>query len=271
VREKSKAAYLMLRFGGPGANLGSVNVVGNVGVRFVRTEVESHGNVAYPTGQWYTDALASGQGACDASNNGTNQATDIQCWLTPALQAFSNGTGTANSLDKAYTNVLPSFNVRFGFTDKQYMRFGYSRAISRPDFGLLRNSVAVNAPPIDTSNSSPYLIRDASGAVTGYNFVFSAEAGYAGLEPTEADNFDLSYELYLDSSSSFTVGLFYKQLKNAIAYGRAVRDLTNNGRRSPSAVPATTRMPAARSRASRSPTRPSSTSCRAPGRAWVCS
>ena len=43
MREKSKAAYLMLRFGGPEANLGSVNVVGNVGVRFVRTEVESHG------------------------------------------------------------------------------------------------------------------------------------------------------------------------------------------------------------------------------------
>ena len=48
VREKSKAAYLMLRFGGPEANLGSVNVVGNVGVRFVRTEVESHGQVELP-------------------------------------------------------------------------------------------------------------------------------------------------------------------------------------------------------------------------------
>jgi TonB-dependent receptor len=229
VREKSKAAYLMLRFGGPEANLGSVNVVGNVGVRFVRTEVESHGNVSFPTGQWYTDALASGQGACDASNNGANQATDIQCWLTPTLQAFSSGTGTENSLDKAYTNVLPSFNVRLGFTDTQFMRFGYSRGMSRPDFGLLRNSVSINAPPIDTSNSSPYLIRDASGAVTGYNFVFAAEAGYAGLEPVEANNFDLSYEWYLDSSSSFTVGLFYKQLENSIAYGRAVRDIENGG------------------------------------------
>ena len=76
--------------------------------------------------------------------------------------------------------------------------------MSRPDFGLLRNSVAINAPPIDTSNSSPYLIRNAQGQVTGYNFVFSAEAGYAGLEPVEADNFDLSYEGTSDKSSSFT-------------------------------------------------------------------
>jgi TonB-dependent receptor len=229
VQEKSKAAYLMLRFGGPEANLGSVNVVGNVGVRFVKTEVSSHGQVSFPTAQWYNDALASGQGACDPANNGTNQATDIQCWLTPALLAYSTGTGTDNTLDKSYTNVLPSFNVRFGFTDTQFMRFGYSKGMSRPDFGLLRNSVAINAPPIDTSNSSPYLIRNAQGQVTGYNFVFNAEAGYAGLKPVEADNFDLSYEWYINKSSSFTLGLFYKTLENTIAYGRATRDIENGG------------------------------------------
>ncbi len=229
VREKSKAAYLMLRFGGPEANLGSVNVVGNVGVRIVQTDVSSHGNVSFPTDQWYTAALASGQGACDPGNDGANQATDIQCWLTPDLQAFSTGTGTANTLDKSYTNVLPSFNVRLGFTDKQFVRFGYSKGMSRPDFGLLRNSVAINAPPIDTSTNSPYLIRNAQGQVTGYNFVFNAEAGYAGLEPVEADNFDLSYEAYFSKSSSFTVGLFYKRLENAIAYGRADRLIDNNG------------------------------------------
>nr|AQQ74648.1 hypothetical protein [uncultured bacterium] len=229
VTEKSKAAYLMLRFGGPEANIGNVNVVGNVGVRIVQTDVTSHGQVSFPTAQWYNDALASGQGACDPSNNGANQATDIQCWLTPELLAFSSGTGTANSLDKSYTNVLPSLNVRLGFTDKQFVRFGYSKGISRPDFGLLRNSVAINPPPIDTSNTSPYLIRDANGAVTGYNFIFSAEAGYAGLKPVEADNFDLSYEAYLSESSSFTFGLFYKKLKNAIAYGRADRLIENGG------------------------------------------
>jgi TonB-dependent receptor len=229
VQEKSKAAYLMLRFGGPDANLGPVNVVGNIGVRYVKTDLSSHGQVSFPTAQWYNDALASGQGACNAANNGTNQATDIQCWLTPALLAYSNGGGADNTLDGEYENWLPSFNVRLGFTDSQFVRFGYSKGISRPDFGLLRNSVAINAPPIDVSNSSPYLIKDAAGNVTGYNFIFSAEAGYAGLKPVEADNFDLSYEWYINKSSSFTLGLFYKTLENTIAYGRAVRDIENNG------------------------------------------
>jgi len=229
VQEKSKAAYLMFKFGGPEANLGSVNVTGNVGVRFIRTEVSSHGQVGFPDATWYNTALASGQGACNPANNGANQATDIQCWLTPALLAYSTGTGTGNTLDKTYTNVLPSFNVRFGFTERQFVRFGYSKGMSRPDFGLLRNSVAINAPPIDTNVSSPYLIKDANGAVTGYNFIFAAEAGYAGLKPVEADNFDLSYEAYITPSSSFTFGLFYKKLENSIAYGRALRDIENNG------------------------------------------
>ncbi len=164
VREKSKAAYLMLRFGGPEANLGSVNVRGQRrrALRQDRSGEPRPGRLSRPRSGTTTRWRRARAPAMPA-NNGTNQATDIQCWLTPALQAFSTGTGTDNTLDKAYTNVLPSFNVRFGFTDKQFMRFGYSKGMSRPDFGLLRNSVAINAPPIDTSNSSPYLIRDAQG------------------------------------------------------------------------------------------------------------
>ena len=38
----------MLRFGGEETKLGNVNVQGNVGVRFVKTTIESHGNVGYP-------------------------------------------------------------------------------------------------------------------------------------------------------------------------------------------------------------------------------
>ena len=191
----------------------------------------------------------------------------------PQLLAFSTGTGTDNTLDKSYTNVLPSFNVRFGFTDTQFMRFGYSKGMSRPDFGLLRNSVAINAPPIDTSNSSPYLIRDAQGTVTGYNFVFAAEAGYAGLEPVEADNFDLSYESVLQQEQLVHAGPVLQEagerdrLRPRDARHRAT---TARRRTSRSADPPTTRAAAARSRASRSPTRRSSTSCPAHGRAWAC-
>ena len=123
----------MLRFGGTRRISAASTWSGNVGVRFVQTEASrAMATSASRPPHWYNDALASGQGACDAADNGTNQATDIQCWLTPALLAYSTGTGQANTLDKSYTNVLPSFNVRFGFTDKQFVRFGYSKGMSRP-------------------------------------------------------------------------------------------------------------------------------------------
>ena len=47
--EKTKAAYLMLNFGGPNAKSLDINVVGNVGVRVVGTGEDSAGSVGYPT------------------------------------------------------------------------------------------------------------------------------------------------------------------------------------------------------------------------------
>ena len=93
VHEKNKAAYLMLRFGGPEAKLGNVNVRGQRRRALRQDRHREPWQRRLPDAQWYNDALASGQGACNAADNGTNQATDIQCWLTPALLAFSTGTG----------------------------------------------------------------------------------------------------------------------------------------------------------------------------------
>jgi hypothetical protein len=76
--------------------------------------------------------------------------TNISCWLKPELLAFSNGGSSLNEYGKSHDNWLPSFNVRFGLTDKQFVRFAASRAMSRPDFGLLRNFVGVQSPAINT-------------------------------------------------------------------------------------------------------------------------
>ena len=78
--------------------------------------------------------------------------------MTPDLLAFSNGGGAENNVSKTYDDLLPSFNVRFGLDDHQFVRFGGSRAMSRPDFGLLRNFVGIQAPAINTSPDSPYVI-----------------------------------------------------------------------------------------------------------------
>ncbi len=229
VDEVTKAAYVMLNFGGPSTDIfGQVNVVGNVGVRVVQTEETSTGNVAYPSA---TNLLGLGQCTPPVGTNVVNPA----CYVTPDLIAFSSGGGASDTFRGTHTNALPSFNVRFGLTDKDFVRFAYSKAISRPSIGLLRNFVQINSPFINLGPDSPYVIYNSPTAahvaanVIGYKFVFNATAGNAGLRPESADQFDLSYEKYFGPTSSLTLGTFYKKLSNSLSYSSFVRDFTNNG------------------------------------------
>jgi TonB-dependent receptor len=230
VEERTKALYAMLRFGGDTATIFGVGIRGNIGVRYVRSDVLSDGAVAFPVSTWYRTAAAT---PCNAPLVG-DDVTHLSCWLTPELLAFSNGAGIDNDLRRSHDNLLPSLNVRFRLNAHQYVRFGASRSLSRPDFGLLRNYVAVQSPVNDTSADSPYVIFR-SGAphtpenVTGYRFVFDADSGFGGLAPITADNFDLAYEHYWGKSSSFTLGLFHKRLNSSIAYGDFERQFENNG------------------------------------------
>lgn len=230
VGEKTQAAYAMLRFGGEHTSLFGIGLRGNLGVRYVRTGVVSHGAVAFPTATWYHNAAAT---PCDAPLVG-NVVTNVSCWLTPDLLNFSNGAGIDNDVSASYDDLLPSFNVRFSLDDHQFLRFGASRSLSRPDFGLLRNFVGILSPAINASADSPYVIYSSPTAphvpenVAGYKFVFSADSGFGALEPITADNFDLSYENYWGRSSSFTVGLFYKRLNGSIAFGEFEREFQNN-------------------------------------------
>ena len=228
--ERTTAGYAMLNFGGDRPIFGGgIRVQGNVGVRVIRTKVVSDGAVSFPT-----STALNNLPVCGTALSGTD-VVNPRCYLTPQILAFAAGGGTPNSLEASYTNVLPSFNLRLGLDDKTYIRFAYSRALSRPDFGLLRNFVSINSPLINVGPDSPYVVYNSPTAahvaanVTGYNFVFNAQSGYAGLRPMTADQFDLTFERYMGKSSSFSIDLFYKKLHNAISYGQFTRSFTNNG------------------------------------------
>ena len=229
LEEQTKAAYLMLNFGGPNSEIFGVNVVGNAGVRVVQTKEISSGSVSYPT-TTNLSALA----ACGTPLSAGN-VVNPACYLTPQILAFSNGGGSPNEFTGTHTDALPSFNVRFGLTSKDFVRFAYSKAISRPDVGLLRNFVQINSPFINTGPDSPYVVYNSPTAahvaanVVGYNFVFNSTAGNAALLPESADQFDLSYERYFNPTSSLTLGVFYKKLKNSLSEANFTRPFTNNG------------------------------------------
>lgn len=227
VRERTTAGYAMLRFGGDDKTIAGMSVVGNMGVRMIKTREDSVGSVAFPAATIFTNLPA-----CGTPLTGT-AIVNPRCYVTPELVAFANGGVTPNTYRGSHTEWLPSFNIRLGLDDKDFIRFAYSRALARPDFGWLRNSVAINAPVINTGPDSPYIVYNSPNAahtaanVAGYNFVFQANSGNAGLQPIMSNQFDLSFERYMGPSSSFTLTGFYKKLENTVSYGQFSRTINN--------------------------------------------
>lgn len=99
---------------------------------------------------------------------------------------------TTQTFSNDYTNVLPSLNAKYEFNDKLIGRAAYYAAVVRPAFGDMAPFVEVNDD------------RD------------EAALGNPALEPYEADNFDLSLEYYPTDLSVLSVGLFYKDIQDAI-------------------------------------------------------
>jgi outer membrane receptor protein involved in Fe transport len=93
---------------------------------------------------------------------------------------------------KTYTDVLPSANLTYRLTEKSNLRASYFKSIARPALYEL-----VPTPTYGQSTD-----------VTGN----------PELKHTEADNYDLRYELYPGKEQQFFVGGFYKDIKNPIEF-----------------------------------------------------
>lgn len=118
------------------------------------------------------------------------EQTDID--LEGRLVQEDDLTATVTNFSNDYTNVLPSVNAKYEFNDKIIGRAAYYAAVVRPAFGEM-------APFIEINDD-----RD------------EAAVGNPNLDPYEADNFDLSLEFYPTELSVLSVGVFYKDIKNAI-------------------------------------------------------
>jgi TonB-dependent receptor len=101
-------------------------------------------------------------------------------------------TASAREISQDYTDVLPSLNLRYDFTDRLTGRAAYYAAVVRPAFG--------DMAPIALLNDD----RD------------EIELGNPDLEAYDADNFDIGLEFYPTNLSVISIGAFYKSIDNAI-------------------------------------------------------
>lgn len=231
--EETMSAYARVDFGIDDFGNG-MGISGNIGLRYVNTRNTSDGAITFPqsvsifdpsqvtgvspvTGLPYTQDIA---GFCQRSIDipPPSGVPPVICTITPAQQqavlAFSNGASAPEVAEQQYDHFLPSLNVKLQVTDELLFRFAGSKAISRPNFGDLRNYVGIGA----------------AGSNTTGVFGFQAGSRNPFLRPVEATQFDLTAEWYFAKVGSLTAAAFYKDLSNIIVDNAGyTRDFTNNG------------------------------------------
>ena len=154
VKEKAYAGYVMGEFSGDGWR-------GNVGVRVVKTDQTSTGFVQQPV-------------------------------LQPGFVSDAFGIFQPVSIDRSYTDILPSANFAFDLTDQIVLRFAAARTMSRPDYTDVAPTVNLNV-----------------GSLTG-------SGGNPNIDPYRANQFDFSLEWYPNHDTVVAAALFYKDIESFI-------------------------------------------------------
>jgi TonB-dependent receptor len=209
--EQTKSLYYMIRWG---ADLGGdASISGNVGVRWVRTDFDATGTIAS-----LSPAALLSEEDCfpappqQAPNNGfCTQLTEDE---RDQARRFATNETTPVEAANEYENWLPSFNMKVQMTEDKLLRFGFSKAIARPDLGLMRYYYLIE--PYTANNNADWL-------------GFQVRTGNPYLKPTESTQYDGSFEWYYAKAGSVTVSLFYKSLKNVLTNEITSEEFTAGG------------------------------------------
>ncbi|WP_373922478.1 TonB-dependent receptor [Pseudoduganella sp. SL102] len=202
--EKTKAFYTQLRFGWDDLKM---PIDGNIGVRYVKTDMDANGYTVFNN----TSAVV-------------NPPQTLSGVPIPNIPAYSAGQNYENS----YSNVLPSLNLRLKARDDLQFRFALARAISRPDFSQLQGYTTLSQSTDTTTTTFPG--RPSNVNINAVNQTGEGK-GNPMLKPIKSDQLDLTGEWYFGKSSSITLAMFHKRLKDIIVnqtYQYAIPDV--NGR-----------------------------------------
>ncbi|MGO4378181.1 TonB-dependent receptor [Pseudoduganella sp. RAF53_2] len=196
--EKTKAFYTQVRFGFDNLRF---PIDGNLGVRYVKTDMTAHGYTVF------TPSINVPSG-----NSVTGQTfANIPAFKAP--QDFEN----------SYHNVLPSLNLRMKVRDDLQFRFGFSGAMSRPDFSQLQAYTTLSQTADITNTGTTTHINSVNQSGDGQ--------GNPNLKPIKSNQTDVTAEWYFAKAGSVTVALFNKQLRDVIInqiYNFQIPDVNGN-------------------------------------------
>jgi iron complex outermembrane receptor protein len=177
VREKVDAYYVEA---GLDFEMFGIPVLGNFGVRHVRTDTKSIGI----------------QLVGDIDGDGIPDGIPITDDL-----GVTNSDYQPVNYGPEYSDTLPSLNLNFQLTDNDQIRFAAAKVMGRPPVFQLRGGAG---SWVDTADD---------GVSPRYN-VWSK--GNPNLDPFRANQIDLSYEHYFDDGGAFIAAVFWKDVETLI-------------------------------------------------------
>lgn len=107
-------------------------------------------------------------------------------------QQLSIASLTEPVFENPKTDIYPSINATYNFTERSLVRVAYGRSVNRPEFREI----------------APFVYYDFEQVANIY--------GNTDLKNAYIDNFDLRYEFYPTPGETVTIGGFYKKFNNTI-------------------------------------------------------
>lgn len=173
VTERIYAAYAMANFA---SDAGSIPFSGNVGLRWVKTDITSIG---------YRQAYI-----LTVDTAGDTYTVDVD----------PNGELVRNSAKGSYNYFLPSANVSFDLSQQLKLRLAAYRAIARS--GIESFGAGIDLNPSEGTGLD--------------NIIFDATTGNPNLKPLRAWNLDASLELYASKDTLVSLAGYYKWAKGTV-------------------------------------------------------
>ena len=121
--------------------------------------------------------------------------------------ATINGVQTLTTVDREYSDVLPSMNLVAEITPDFLVRLGAAKVMARPGLGSLSPGVTVSV----------------SGSAR------TVSAGNPLLDPQRAKTVDLGFEWYFQEGAMLGLGVFYKDIESFIQTTRETHPYTWSG------------------------------------------
>jgi TonB-dependent receptor len=162
--------------------------------------VEEKDRSAYLMGEFSTDI-----GSVPFSGNFGVRYVRTEQTSTGIAQA--SGVPTATTVNREYSDTLPSINLVAEVLPDFLIRFSAAKVMSRPPLGSLSPGVTVSV----------------SGSA------LTVSGGNPLLDPVRAKTADLGFEWYFDEGAMLSLGFFYKDIESFIQNTRESRVYSESG------------------------------------------